>query len=330
MKINLAKSAGFCFGVKRALEIAFDTAKSTHSTHPGLKPGACSPARGFRREAAGRAGLILSPARGGANVSNSKVYMLGDIVHNEDVVMQIRKAGIRKIENLSDGKNKTLLIRAHGASIKTIEKAKNLGFNIIDATCPMVKEIHKIVIHKEQSGYKIIVIGDKKHEEVQGIIGQLKGKAIVIDKLERLPFKQLKRITKAAIVVQSTQNLEKVLKIVGALKAYIKELKFFNTICKPTRIKQGEIRSMPLNNDVMIIIGSKNSANTKRLYEISKSLNKNSYWVQSKRDLKSGWLEYAKKVGISTGASTPDSTTQDIIKYIKKINRNTSSLAIGV
>lgn len=289
MKINLAKSAGFCFGVKRALEVAFNTAKR-----------------------------------------DTQVFMLGDIVHNELVVKEIMKAGIKKIKKLSKGKNKTLLIRAHGTDKETIDKALGAGYKIVDATCPMVKEIHKIAQEMEKEGFKIIVIGDKKHEEVQGIIGQLKGKAIVIDKLERLPFKQLKRIKKAAMVVQSTQNLEKVLKIVGALKAHIKELKFFNTICKPTRIKQGEIRSIPLNNDAMIIIGSKNSANTKRLYEISKSLNKHSYWVQSKRDLKSRWFEYAKKVGISAGASTPDSTTQDIIKYIKKINRNTSSLAIGV
>lgn len=279
MKIHLAKSAGFCFGVKRALDIAFHTVKSANN-----------------------------------------IFMLGDIVHNEDVVKQITDCGIRKIKRLIPGMDKTLLLRAHGASAKTIKRAKKLGFKIVDATCPMVKEIHKIVREMEQKGYKIIVIGDKKHEEVQGIIGQLRGKAIVIEGIKALPLKALQKIKKAAVVVQSTQNLEKVIRISETLKKYIKELNFFNTICMPTRRKQQEIRLMPLKNDLMIIIGSKTSANTKRLYEISKSLNKRSYWVQSKQDLKLNWFKNAKSIGITAGASTPNSTTQKIVEYIKQIS----------
>lgn len=279
MKINLAKSAGFCFGVKRALDIAFKTASL-----------------------------------------GAKVYMLGDIVHNEDVVRQIKKTGIKKIKRLTPGKDKILLLRAHGTCMDTLKKAQCLGYKIIDATCPMVKEIHKIAKGMEQKGYRVIVIGDKKHDEVHGIIGQLKGKTIVIDSPKHIPLKNIKRIKKAAVVVQSTQNLENVLKIVKSLKLYISELKFSNTICRPTRIKQEEIKAMPRKNDVMIIIGSKNSANTRRLYEISKSLNNKSYWVNSKKEIKSGWFKDARKVGVSAGASTPDSVTKEIIEYIKQIS----------
>lgn len=242
--------------------------------------------------------------------------MLGDIVHNEDVVRQMNKAGIKKIKKLCRGKNKILLIRAHGASLATLQKAHRFGFKIVDATCPMVKEIHKIVQDMEQKGYKIIVIGDKKHDEVQGIVGQIKSKAIVIDALNSVPLKTIKRINKACVVAQSTQNLEKVLNLVSILKLYIKDLKFFNTICMPTRMKQEEIKRMPREFDVMIIIGSKTSANTRRLYEISKSLNRRTYWVSSKKEIKLAWFKDAKSVGVSAGASTPDLTTREVVKYI--------------
>lgn len=279
IRINLAKSAGFCFGVKRALNIAFNTA-----------------------------------------ASYKNVYMLGDIVHNEEVVKKIKAAGIKKIWRLSSAvKNKILLLRAHGASRDTIKKAHDLGYKIIDATCPMVKEIHKIAQDMERKGRKIIVIGDKRHDEVHGIIGQIKSKAIIIDTSQRVPLEKIRKFNKSAIIVQSTQNLEKVIKIIDLLKPRLKDFKFFNTICVPTRLKQGEIKKMPRENDVMIIIGSKTSANTKRLYEISRSLNKRTFWVNSKNEIQRGWFKNAKSVGVTAGASTPGSTTQDIIKHIKKI-----------
>lgn len=280
MKINVAKSAGFCFGVKRALQIARET-----------------------------------------SLSCKNVYMLGDIVHNEDVVRQIKKSGIIKIKRLGRGYGKTLLIRAHGASQAVMKKAKNRGYSIIDATCPMVKEIHKIALTMENKGYSLIIIGDKKHDEVQGIIGQLKNKAIVIDSRVKANFKKFSNLNKAAVLVQSTQNLDKVLAIVAKLKRYIKDLLFFNTICRPTRIKQQEIKSLPLTNDVVIIIGSKTSANTKRLYEISRALNKKSYWIQSKQDIKLDWFKSSRSVGITAGASTPDSTTQEVVDYIAQIKK---------
>lgn len=278
MRINLAKSAGFCFGVKRALEIAFKTAKC-----------------------------------------GKKVYMLGDIVHNENVVREIEKSGIKKISKLKNTKSGILLIRAHGASSGTFIQAAKLGFTIIDATCPMVKEIHSIVKDMQNKGYKIIVIGDKNHEEVLGISGQLREKALVIDGLNGIPLAKIKKIRKACVVAQSTQNVKKVLEIVDVLKAHIPELKFFNTICKPTRAKQEEIMHMPLENDVIIVIGSKNSANTKRLYEISRSLNKKTWWVNSNAEIKPGWFKDAQRLGITAGASTPEYTINNIVRYIKSL-----------
>jgi (E)-4-hydroxy-3-methyl-but-2-enyl pyrophosphate reductase len=278
MKINVAKSAGFCFGVKRALKIAKEIAQS-----------------------------------------GAEVEMLGDIVHNEDVVDDMENTGIKKVKRLRKGTDKTLLIRAHGASADVYNRAAEKGYTIVDATCPMVKEIHDIVSISKKEGCKIIIIGDKLHDEVRGIMGQLNNRAIVIDSQRSIPLKKIKGINKACVVVQSTQNVEKTLKIVDILKEHIKALKFYNTICKPTRIKQKEANDMPLKNDVMIIIGSRTSANTKRLFEISKSHNKRSYWIQSSDEINPKWFAGAESVGIMAGASTPDHTTQQVIENIRSL-----------
>jgi len=276
MKINLAKSAGFCFGVRRAIKIAENVASS-----------------------------------------RKNVYILGDIVHNEDVSKRLYSLGIKKIKRLRRGKNKVLLIKAHGAGKKIFDKARRLGYKIVDATCPMVKEIHKIAKQEERKKRKIIVIGDKAHEEVLGIVGQLEGNPIVIDPKDKIPIDKIKKIEKASVLVQSTQNMEEVEKIKKILEGYIKDLKFFNTICKPTRIKQEEIKVLPKENDLVIIIGSKTSANTKRLFEIAKKINKNTYWINKKEEINPLWFREVKSVGITTGASTPQETIEEIVRYIE-------------
>jgi 4-hydroxy-3-methylbut-2-en-1-yl diphosphate reductase len=278
MRITIAKSAGFCFGVKRALSIA--------------------------REAADK---------------SKNVVMLGDIVHNEQVVKKIKNVGVKKINKLVKTKNKTLLIRAHGAALLTYKRAKKSGYTVVDATCPMVKEIHKIAKNFELNGYTIIVIGDKKHDEVLGIVGQLKNKALIIDSIKNIPVAKLKKIKKAAVVAQSTQNTANVLNIVKTLKKHVEKLVFKNTICNPTKTKQKEIQKIPLKNDVVIIIGSKTSANTRRLYEIASSLNPKTYWIFSEKKIKASWFKNVKSVGIAAGASTPDETTQEVIKRVKEL-----------
>lgn len=282
MKVNVARSAGFCFGVKRAITIALDAART-------YGPG--------------------------------RVCMLGDIVHNEDVVKQVRKAGIIKTGKLTRTTKKVLLLRAHGACMKVQRRARALGYLIVDATCPMVKEIHRIAQEMEKNGRRIIIIGDKKHDEVHGIMGQLRRPALILEdeKGVRANAKLLRSFKKAAVVVQSTQNLEKVFRLRRLLKGYIADLKFFNTVCKPTRIKQEEIKRMPLENDVMLIIGSKSSANTRRLFEISRSLNKRSYRVNSCAQIRPEWFKGCASVGVTAGASTPDTTTQAIVKRLKRL-----------
>ena len=278
MKTNLAKTAGFCFGVKRAIKMALETAEK-----------------------------------------DTPIEMLGDIVHNEEVIKQVSGKGIQKVSKISSGKEKILIIRAHGAEKKIFEDAEKLGYSIVDATCPMVTEIHNIVKKMENNGYKIIIIGDENHAEVKGIAGQLSEKPFIISSKDSIPYQETNQIKKAAIVIQSTQMIENAEEIHDALKPNIAELKFFNTICKTTKSKQAEIKTLPLENDVVIIIGSKKSANTNRLYQISKSLNKNTYQVMSEKEIDPSWFKGARKVGVSAGASTPDEAIEKVVNYLKSI-----------
>lgn len=280
MKINVARFGGFCFGVKRALDIAQKTI-----------------------------------------ATDTRVEMLGDLVHNEDVVTEIERAGIRRIKRIGRGAGKTLLLGAHGTALKKIQTAQRRGYKVVDATCPMVKGIHKIAQRMEQKGYAIIIIGDRNHDEVHGIVGQLNKRPLVIDRLHQFPVRAVNRIRKAAVVVQSTQNAETVFKIIDELKAYIPDVLFFNTICKPTRLRQAEIRTMPLENDVMVIIGSRTSANTQRLCQISHALNKKTYCVQSKQELRPEWFRGARSVGVASGASTPARTIQAVFDHLKRLNK---------
>ena len=287
MKIILAKHSGFCFGVTRALTIT----------------------RSSRAE-------------------NGPVDVLGELVHNEDVVRELSSQGIRTIKRLAvNGCNRILIIRAHGVSRATVARAQNHGYRVIDATCPMVKEIHAIARAQEQQGYRVAIIGDRDHAEVKGIAGQLQRPGLVIDPAEPLP--RLPAGKRICVVVQSTQDIEVVLPIVKRLRQHSNDVRFFNTICNPTRRKQAEIKRLPKQVDVMIIIGSRTSANTRRLHEISRSLNPRSYWVQGAAEIKPSWLARVRTVGIAAGASTPQMTIQTVMKKIRALaaltGKNSSS-----
>ncbi|MBI2441686.1 MAG: 4-hydroxy-3-methylbut-2-enyl diphosphate reductase [Lentisphaerae bacterium] len=293
MQIHLAKSAGFCFGVRRAIKIARD--------------------------------LAAECPRG---------YMLGDLVHNETVIREMEAAGLRKIKRLKparalpgsargrtakEPRRPTLLLRAHGAARRTSALARRYGYTVVDATCPMVHEIHRIVRACDLEGRRIIVIGDRRHEEVLGICGQIARRSVVVDPAASVPWRALRRVRRAAVVVQSTQNLDGVLPLVEQLRARITDLKFFNTICNPTRMKQAEIKKLPLENDAMLIIGSRSSANTKRLYEISRKLNARTYWIQSPQELSARWFKGVRALGVTAGASTPEATTQAVIARVRAL-----------
>ncbi|OUW62849.1 MAG: 4-hydroxy-3-methylbut-2-enyl diphosphate reductase [bacterium TMED198] len=277
MKIIIAKDAGYCFGVRDAVNMAYDAAEKF-----------------------------------------GEVYMLGDIVHNENVVDDLAKAGAKVVEKLDDiPPNSSVLFRAHGTKNNIWSDAEKKGFNIIDATCPLVHEIHHEVKKLEEEGRKIIVIGDHGHDEVVAIADQVQSPVVVSSKQEA---NDLRKIKKAGVVSQSTQMIENVQEIVNVLMTKVFDLRFVNTICYPTKRNHEQIKVLSETSDVMIIIGSFTSANSKRLTELSKQRNKNSYQVTSSDDIDVEWFRDCKTVGISAGASTPDYLIDQVKDKINKIS----------
>ena len=212
MKIILAKDAGYCFGVRDAVNSAYDTSKEY-----------------------------------------GEVYMLGDIVHNESVVEDLEKNGVKVVSNLNQvPDDKPVLFRAHGTAKEVWKDAEKNKMNIIDATCPLVHEIHKEVKQLDKEGRKIIIIGDHGHDEVIGIASQVQD-AIIISTVEEA--EKLKKTKKAGIVSQSTQTIENVQDIINILMTKVFDLRFVNTICFPTKRNQEQIKELSDIVDLMIIIG---------------------------------------------------------------------------
>ena len=276
MKILVAKDAGYCFGVRDAVNLAKKSGGEYDS-----------------------------------------VYMLGDIVHNERVVSDLEKSGSVVVNNLDEiPEDKPVLFRAHGTDPKVWKEAQKKKLNIIDATCPLVTEIHEEIKILESENRKTIIIGDHGHDEVMGIAAQVK-KPIIISNVDEA--KKIGRLRKAGVVSQSTQMIENVQEIVSILMEKVYDLRFVNTICYPTRKNHTQIKELANISDVMVIIGSFTSANSKRLTELAKQRNENSYQVVDENDIKEEWFKGVDTVGISAGASTPDNIISNVIEKINSI-----------
>ena len=280
MKILLAKDAGYCFGVRDAVNLAYDTAKD-----------------------------------------HGDVYMLGTIVHNEKVVDDLSKAGTKVVDKLSEvPSDKPILFRAHGTAPKVWKKAKNKNLKIIDATCPLVTEIHDEIKKLEAEGRRTIIIGDHGHDEVVGIAAQVKDPIILSNVKEA---EALRKMKKAGVVSQSTQMIENVQEIINVLMQKVFDLRFVNTICFPTRRNHEQIKKLADQCEVMIVIGSFTSANSKRLTQLALERNKRSYQVTCADEIQTFWFKNCETVGISAGASTPDDIIRDVVEKIKEIGHIT-------
>jgi 4-hydroxy-3-methylbut-2-enyl diphosphate reductase len=280
MKILLAKDAGYCFGVRDAVNLAYDTAKE-----------------------------------------HGEVYMLGTIVHNEKVVEDLSKSGTKVVDELVEvPSDKPILFRAHGTAPNIWDKANQKKLNIIDATCPLVTEIHDEIKKLEVEGRRTIIIGDHGHDEVVGIAAQVKDPIILANVKEA---KALRKMKKAGVVSQSTQMIENVQEIINVLMQKVFDLRFVNTICFPTRRNHEQIKELATQCEVMIVIGSFTSANSKRLTQLALERNKRSYQVTCADDMEAFWFENCETVGISAGASTPDDIIRDVVEKIKEIGHVT-------
>ena len=278
MRIYLAKDAGYCFGVRDAVKLAYDSA-----------------------------------------AEHGEVYMLGTIVHNERVIDDLSKVGAKVVQSIDDvPTDKPLLFRAHGTAPSLWDRAKKKNLNLIDATCPLVTEIHHEIKELNNEGRKVLIIGDHGHDEVVAIAAQI-DKPIIISTVDEA--KKLRKMKRAGVVSQSTQMIENVQEIMTVLMEKVFDLRFVNTICYPTRRNHEQIKELALKCDVMIVIGSYTSANSKRLTQLALERNKRSYQVTCSKEIQVSWFNFDDDVGISAGASTPDETIIEVVNKVKEIGK---------
>ncbi len=272
MEIKLAKNYGFCFGVKRAIEIAESSKNAT---------------------------------------------TIGPLIHNNEEISRLKENfNVTTAQGISDIEDaKKAIIRTHGIVKDDLAKIKASNIEVIDATCPFVTKPQNIVEKMSNKGYKIVIFGDENHPEVKGVKSYAVNEPIVVlsvDDLEGLHFGH-----KVAIISQTTRKISEFLKIVNYLITHISEVRVFNTICNATFENQDAVRELAQEADVMIIVGGKNSSNTKQLYTISKDHCEDSYLIENEKELKLSWFKDKKLCGVSAGASTPDWIIQNIVSEIK-------------
>ena len=271
MEIKLAKSYGFCFGVKRAIKIA-------ESTQGGVT--------------------------------------LGPLIHNNKEIDRLKKSfDVDTAHDMSEiKKNDKVVIRTHGVPKQDLEKLKTTASDIIDATCPFVTKPQQICEEMSKEGYDIVIFGDENHPEVKGVKSYVSTKAAVV--LNTDDLKKHRFSSKIAVVSQTTRKMSEFLKVVNYLIEHYKEVRVFNTICNATFENQDAAKELSTEADIMIVIGGKNSSNTKQLYSICKDHCEKSYLIESREELKKEWFEGKKLCGITAGASTPDWIIEDIINVI--------------
>ncbi len=278
-KVKVAKSAGFCFGVKRAIDMVYEEA-----------------------------------AKGG------KVYILGPVIHNEQVVSDLESKGVKvvdNIESLDAGQDTTVIIRSHGVPEEIINRLKEKNIRIVDATCPFVSKIHHIVKEKYNEGYHIVVIGNAKHPEVEGVCGWCGNSADVIGSVEEAGKYSNYKDKKLCVVSQTTFNYKKFQDIVDILVKKSYDIVVMNTICNATEERQTEAGTIARQSDAMLVIGGKHSSNTQKLFEICKRVCPDTYFIQTLDDLDLKKLQSFRSVGITAGASTPNNIIKEVQSYVR-------------
>lgn len=278
MKIKLARTAGFCMGVKRAVDIA----------------------------------LSIAGQRG-----DEEIYTYGPLIHNPQAVELLCRRGIQPVDDLNRVRGGGLIIiRAHGISPSDRARIEEIGVKIIDATCPKVKHVQSIIRNHSLEDYAILIIGDREHPEVEGLLGYSHGKGFVIgssDDLESLP-----ELTKVCIVAQTTQSKDDYVRIAREVAAKYPGSLIFKTICDSTEKRQAEIKELAAEMDAVFVVGGKNSANTKRLAKIAESSGKPTFHIETAAEIKGIPLEQYGSIGISAGASTPDWIISEIVAELKR------------
>ncbi len=281
MEIKKAEHMGFCFGVKNAVDCATK-----------------------------------------ALDEESKIYSYGEIIHNQDVVELLANKGLVVIEDLENSIDKIdakVLIRSHGVSKKIIDTLHENNIEYIDATCTKVKNIHRIVNKYSSDGYEIIIVGDSSHPEVIGIIGWINGKYHTVNNFEEIKRLSIDREKKYCLVCQTTFNNNIFKEIVEFLNENdYTNIVVNNTICDATIKRQESCINIAANSDVMLVVGGKNSSNTKKLYELCKEKCEKTFLIENYREIPYKYIDKNTKIGITAGASTPDWVIEEVIQYVRE------------
>lgn len=279
MNVTVAKSAGFCFGVKRAIDTVYQEIEK-----------------------------------------GEKVFTLGPIIHNEQVVQELEEKGVQvinSIEELADIKDGTVVIRSHGVSEQVIRQLEKYDIKIVDATCPFVSKIHRIVQEKYREGFQIVIIGNRTHPEVEGINGWCENSAIVLETVSEAESFRPDPQKKLCIVSQTTFNYKKFKDMVDIFEKKSYDILVMNTICNATEERQTEAAAIAGDSDAMIVIGGKHSSNTQKLYEICKNVCPDTHFIQTLDDLDLKQFQSFRSVGITAGASTPNNIIKEVQSYVR-------------
>ena len=275
MEVMVAKTAGFCFGVKRAVEKVYEQ----------------------------------------IGKSEKPIYTYGPIIHNEQVVGDLREKGVEVIDSLEELKtirDAVVVIRSHGVGKNVYDILKENDEDIVDATCPYVKKIHRIVEKQTAEGRRVLIVGSEDHPEVQGIKGWGDDRTVVIENTEDFRRLELPEDEKLCIVSQTTFNYKKFQDIVEKISKTRYDITVLNTICNATQERQVEAMRIASQVDVMLVIGGKHSSNTQKLYDICRKECKNTYYIQTLGDFNPECISSVRSVGITAGASTPNNIIEEV------------------
>ena len=281
MEVNVAKTAGFCFGVKRAVDQVYEQTEKE---------------------------------------KGKKIYTYGPIIHNEEVVKDLRSRGVEVIhseEELAALTEGIVIIRSHGVPKRIYDLLEERKLQYVDATCTFVKKIHNIVKKASEEGSHVIIIGNPEHPEVQGIMGWSLLPVTVIQDAEEAEQLSLPEEQKICIVSQTTFNYNKFKDLVEIISKKRYDISVLNTICNATKERQTEAKSIAKGVDAMIVIGDKHSSNTQKLFEICKKACNNTYYIQTLDDLDMNQLRSVETVGITAGASTPNKIIEEVQKNVR-------------
>lgn len=246
------------------------------------------------------------------------VAVLGDLVHNKTVMEKLLNKGLVYIRDLEEAADMPVLLQAHGTDRALIDKAKKMGLKLIDATCPLVSEIHRSARELESEDRQVIVIGDHDHDEVRGIVSRLHDACVISQPDDMKKLCSIKQ--KIGVVIQSTQQFENVRNILPLLLTISRDCRIINTICEPTRRNQKEARELAKKNDCVLVIGDRASANSTRLFTLLRSLNPKSYRISGVEEIDPDWFRDCRSLGITAGASTPEDQIDKVLQYVKLLD----------